>query len=150
MDRLTREHRSWNMSRIKGRDTRPELLVRSIVHRLGFRFRLNPVKLPGRPDVVLTRHRTAVFVHGCFWHRHAHCRFAYRPKSNVSFWTEKFGQNVARDSRNMRALRRLGWRVLVVWECQATDRAALAKRLAAALTAGGVPAPTPAKKGRRT
>lgn len=150
MDRLTRERRSWNMSRIRSRDTKPELLVRSVLHRLGFRFRLNSVRLPGRPDVVLTRHRTAVFVHGCFWHRHAYCRFAYQPKSNVGFWTEKFGQNVARDSRNKRALRRLGWRVFVVWECQAADRAALTKRLAAALSAGGVPPPTTAKKGRRT
>jgi DNA mismatch endonuclease (patch repair protein) len=152
MDRLTRERRSWNMSRIRRRDTKPELIVRSVLHGLGFRFRLSPVRLPGRPDVVLTRHRTVVFVHGCFWHRHADCRFAYEPKSNVGFWTEKFGQNVSRDSRNEKVLRRLGWRVVVVWECQAANRGALTKRLASALAAGGGQRPLPksAKKTRRT
>ena len=138
------------MSRIRGRDTKPELLVRSVLHRLGFRFRLNPVRLPGRPDVVLTRHHTVIFVHGCFWHRHGGCRFAFQPKTNVEFWTEKFGQNVARDARNKRALRRLGWRVLVVWECEASDRAALTQRLAAALPVRCAPSPPPAKRGRRT
>jgi DNA mismatch endonuclease (patch repair protein) len=129
MDRLTREHRSWNMSRIRGRDTKPELLVRSILHRLGFRFRLNRTKLPGRPDVVLTRHRTVVFVHGCFWHRHAGCRFAYTPKSNLQFWTTKLEGNVARDKKALRALRALGWRTVIVWECQTADGPKLANRL---------------------
>lgn len=146
MDRLTRELRSWNMAQIRSRNTRPERLVRSVLHRLGFRFGLNSARLPGRPDVVLTRHRVAVFVHGCFWHRHPCCRFSYMPKSNVAFWAEKFRQNVARDSRNRRALRRLGWRVFVVWECQASDRAALTERLAAALLTGGARRPAPAKK----
>src|SRR3954468_7400909 len=116
MDSLTREHRSWNMSRIKGRDTKPELLVRSILHRMGYRFRLHQNQLPGRPDVVLTRHRTVVFVHGCFWHRHHRCRYAYTPKSNIAFWSEKFRLNVARDARVRQLLRSMGWRVLVVWE----------------------------------
>ncbi len=133
MDRLTREHRSWNMSRIRGRNTQPELVVRSALHRLGFRFRLHGKKLPGRPDIVLPRYRAVAFVHGCFWHRHPSCRFAYAPKSNVAFWTEKFEQNVGRDSRNQSALRRLGWRFVVVWACEAADRAALAQRLAAAV-----------------
>jgi DNA mismatch endonuclease (patch repair protein) len=133
MDSLTPEHRSWNMSRIKGRNTRPEIVVRSVLHGLGFRFRLRGRKVLGRPDVVLVRHRAVVFVHGCFWHRHRGCRFSYQPKSNVAFWAEKFRQNVARDARNKRELRRLGWRVVVVWECQAADRAALRRRLAAAL-----------------
>jgi DNA mismatch endonuclease (patch repair protein) len=137
MDRLTPERRSWNMSRIKGRDTGPELVVRSTLHHLGFRFRVHGKKLPGLPDVVLPRHRTVIFVHGCFWHRHRRCRFAYQPKSNIPFWSDKFAQNVARDSRNRRELRRLGWRVVVVWECQAADREALAERLAAALAAVG-------------
>jgi DNA mismatch endonuclease (patch repair protein) len=129
MDRLTRERRSWNMSRISGRDTKPELLVRSILHRLGFRFRLNRTKLPGRPDVVLTRHRTVVFVHGCFWHRHARCRLAYTPKSNLPFWTAKFEENVARDKRVLRTLRALGWRPVIVWECQIADERKLTRRL---------------------
>lgn len=138
MDCLSAEHRSWNMSRIRGRDTKPEVAVRSVLHYLGFRFRLTPVKLPGKPDVVLTRHRTAVFVHGCFWHQHDHCRFAYQPKTNVSFWTEKFRQTIARDHRTSLELQRLGWRVFVVWECQTDDRAALANLIATAIGTGGV------------
>lgn len=129
MDTLTRERRSWNMSRIKGRDTKPELLVRSMLHRLGYRFRLHHRRLPGRPDVVLPKHRTVVFVHGCFWHRHPRCRYAYTPKSNVAFWTTKFEQNVARDAEARRALRKTGWRVVVVWECQAKDATILTARL---------------------
>ena len=119
MDRLSPEHRSWNMSRIRGRDTQPELAVRSALHRAGYRFRLHRKDLPGRPDIVLPKHRTVVFVHGCFWHRHKGCRFAYTPKSRVAFWQKKFDDNVERDRRNVRALRALGWRVVTVWECQA-------------------------------
>jgi DNA mismatch endonuclease (patch repair protein) len=150
MDRLTPERRSWNMSRIKGRDTGLELVVRSALHRLGFRFRLHGRKLPGRPDVVLPRHRAVLFVHGCFWHRHRGCRFAYQPKSNISFWTNKFEETVARDSRNSKELRRLGWRVIVVWECQTADREALSARLAAALTVATAAPTAAAKKVRRT
>ncbi|MFN4241829.1 MAG: very short patch repair endonuclease [Tepidisphaerales bacterium] len=123
MDRLTSEHRSWNMSRIRNRNTRPEMVVRSALHRLGHRFRLaTGNSLPGRPDVVLPSLRLVVFVHGCFWHRHDKCKFAYTPKSRVEFWQKKFEQNRARDQRAASALRRLGWRVLVVWECQCEDR----------------------------
>ena len=118
VDRLSPEHRSWNMSRIRGRNTQPELAVRSALHRAGYRFRLHRKDLPGRPDIVLPKHRTVVFVHGCFWHRHPGCRFAYTPKSRVAFWQKKFDDNVARDRRNVRALRALGWRVITVWECQ--------------------------------
>src|SRR5437868_8968504 len=109
-DTISREHRSWNMSRIKNRDTSPERIVRSVLHRMGFRFRLQGRKLPGRPDIVLPRHRIVVLVHGCFWHRHSRCRFTYTPKSNVPFWTRKFEGNVARDRRATKALRALGWR----------------------------------------
>lgn len=133
MDRLTTERRSWNMSRIRGKDTRPELVVRSVLHSLGFRFRLHRKDLPGNPDIVLPRHSVVVLVHGCFWHRHRGCRFAYTPKSNLAFWTEKFKQNVARDAHNTSDLRRLGWRVVLVWECQTGDRAALAQLLTASL-----------------
>ena len=134
MDRLTSAQRSWNMSRIKGRNTAPERVVRSVLHRHGFRFLLNSNRdLPGRPDVVLRRHQVAVFVHGCFWHRHKHCRFAYEPKSNASFWFDKFKANTLRDARSRRDLRRLGWHVLVVWECQTSDRVALERRLVGAL-----------------
>ena len=133
MDRISRERRSWNMSRIRGRDTKPEVTVRSVLHRLGFRFRLHRKDLPGRPDIVLARHRNVILVHGCFWHRHSRCRFAYNPKSNTTFWKQKFAANVLRDKRDRRRLRGLAWRVIVVWECQAVDRAALATRLGAAL-----------------
>jgi DNA mismatch endonuclease (patch repair protein) len=129
MDRLTKERRSWNMSRIRSRHTKPELIVRSVLHQLGFRFRLNHRSLPCRPDVVLTRYRTAVFVHGCFWHRHPGCQYAYTPKTNLPFWTKKFQANVSRDKGAMRSLRRMGWKTVVVWECQTTDRGALIRRL---------------------
>jgi DNA mismatch endonuclease (patch repair protein) len=118
VDRLTRERRSWNMSRIRSRDTGPELKVRSALHRAGYRFRLHRKDLPGCPDIVLPKYRTVVFVHGCFWHRHLGCRYAYTPKSRVVVWNEKFRANVERDRRNKRDLRRLGWRVVTVWECR--------------------------------
>lgn len=118
MDSLTPERRSWNMGRIRGRDTKPELLLRSVLHREGLRFRLHAKTLPGRPDLVLPKYRIAIFVHGCFWHRHQACPFAYNPKSNAKFWQKKFGENVARDARKADELRRAGWRVMVVWECE--------------------------------
>lgn len=119
MDRLSREHRSWNMSRVRGKDTGPEKQVRSALHRAGYRFRLHRETLPGRPDIVLPKYQTVVFVHGCFWHRHKSCQFAYTPKSRTDFWNRKFQSNIERDRRNVRALRRLGWRVVTVWECEA-------------------------------
>lgn len=119
-DRVTKERRSWNMSRIRGKDTAPEKLVRSALHKLGFRFRLHVRNLPGRPDIVLPKHRTVVFVNGCFWHRHPGCRYAYTPKSNVEFWREKFRANVQRDRRQRQRLEELGWRVIVIWECEAS------------------------------
>ena len=122
------------MSRIKNRDTTPERVVRSVLHRMGFRFRLHGRKLPGRPDVVLPRHRTVVLVHGCFWHRHARCRFAYTPKSNLPFWLRKFEENVARDRRAAKALHAHGWKVITVWECQTGDIDQLTRILARALT----------------
>jgi DNA mismatch endonuclease (patch repair protein) len=121
------------MSRIRGRNTKPETTIRSVLHRLGLRFRLHVKDLPGTPDIVLARHRTVVLAHGCFWHRHPRCRFAYSPKSNKTFWQQKFAATVLRDQRDRRLLRGFGWRVIVVWECQTTDRAALAKRLGSAL-----------------
>jgi len=129
MDRLTPEHRSWNMSRIRSRDTSPERVVRSLLHRLGYRFRLHRRDLPGSPDIVLPRHRAVVFVHGCFWHRHRGCRFAYTPKTRQQFWMQKFRENQARDERARRKLRRMGWRVLVVWECQTARPDRLGSRL---------------------
>lgn len=118
MDKLTPEQRSRNMSRIRSRDTRPEKLVRSILHHMGFRFRLHRKDLPGRPDIVLPRHHTIILVHGCYWHRHPGCRFAYTPKTNQDFWKTKFKENTARDSHQTHELTALGWRVLTVWECE--------------------------------
>ena len=128
-DIVSSEQRSRIMSRIRGRDTTPELVVRRMAHRLGFRFRLHPKDLPGRPDIVFPRFRAAVFVHGCFWHRHNGCRYAYTPKSRVAFWTEKFKKNVAHDRRSEEALRNLGWRVLVIWECETQNEIALKRCL---------------------
>lgn len=128
-DIVNKEQRSRNMSRIRGRDTKPELVVRRTAHRMGFRFRLYRKDLPGTPDLIFPKHRLAVFVHGCYWHRHSGCRFAYSPKSRVEFWTKKFEQNVERDSRNQTALRDLGWRVLVIWECETRDYIIVEDRL---------------------
>ena len=96
-DRLTKEHRSWNMSRIRGRDTGPERSLRSMLHRAGYRFRLHDKRLPGRPDIVLHKYKTAIFVNGCFWHRHAGCRNATTPSSRTDFWQKKFAETVERD-----------------------------------------------------
>lgn len=130
--------RSEIMSRIKGRNTTPELVVRRIAHRLGFRFRLHRRDLPGSPDMVFPRYRTVVFVHGCFWHRHDSCRYAYHPKSRVQFWAKKFEENVARDARNQIALHDLGWRVLVVWECETKHHGTVRARLLAHLGRRGI------------
>jgi DNA mismatch endonuclease (patch repair protein) len=128
-DRISREHRSWNMSRIRGENTKPERVVRSLLHRMGFRFRLHRRDLPGTPDIVLPKYRTVVFVHGCYWHRHPGCRYAYTPKSRVEFWKTKFSQNVKRDVRVRSELETLGWNIVVVWECELRDSEALAERL---------------------
>jgi DNA mismatch endonuclease, patch repair protein len=128
-DRLTPERRSWNMSRIKGRDTGPEKRVRSILHRLGFRFTLRRKGLPGKPDVVMPARRTVVFIHGCFWHQHKGCRNAVLPKTRADFWLAKLTGNTDRDRRSSIALRRLGWRVLVVWECELEVEAKLERTL---------------------
>lgn len=130
-DIVDSRRRSELMAAIRTRDTAPELTVRRIAHRMGLRFRLHPKDLPGRPDVVLPKHRLVVFVHGCFWHRHAGCRYATTPKSRIAFWTEKFAANVARDARHEAALRELGWRVLVIWECETRDAGTVERRLAA-------------------
>jgi DNA mismatch endonuclease, patch repair protein len=119
MDRISTEHRSWNMSRIRSCDTKPEQIVRSILHRLGFRFRINSGKrIFGKPDIVLPKYKTVIFVHGCFWHRHARRQFAYTPKSRIDFWTAKFAANQRRDVLVKRTLARKGWKVLIIWECK--------------------------------
>lgn len=140
MDKISAEKRSWNMSRIRGKNTRPERVVRSLLHRMGYRFRLHCADLPGKPDVVLPRFRTVVLVHGCFWHRHPGCRFAYVPETRVEFWLNKFGKNVARDRKSRKALEQLGWKVCVVWECEIkADRLSVARRLSEQLNGREVP-----------
>lgn len=129
MDTLSKEKRSWNMSRIRGRDTTPERLVRSLLHRLGYRFRLHARELPGHPDIVLPRLKTALLVHGCFWHRHSRCRFAYTPKTRKAFWESKFASNQARDAAVRSQLRKLGWKIITIWECQTSNEPSLALRL---------------------
>jgi DNA mismatch endonuclease (patch repair protein) len=106
------------MSRITGRDTAPERALRSALHRAGLRFRLHRRDLPGRPDIVLPSRRLAIFVHGCFWHRHEGCRFTTTPTTNAEFWQRKFASNTTRDAANVAALEALGWRVIVAWECE--------------------------------
>ena len=117
-DIFTKGKRSWNMSRIKGKDTKPELLLRSLLHRIGFRFRLHDKNLPGKPDIVLPRYKTVIFVNGCFWHRHSGCRYAYTPKSRQEFWSKKFEATVKRDKEKKEKLKEEGWDVIVVWECE--------------------------------
>lgn len=118
VDKLTPDRRSWNMSRIRAKDTKPEMVVRSLLHRMGYRFRLHRSDLPGKPDIVLPKYGTVIFVHGCFWHRHKNCLLASTPKTRREFWRRKFTDNVARDDRNRRELEALGWKVMYVWECE--------------------------------
>ena len=129
MDVVSTEQRSAQMSRIRGKNTKPELVVRRLVHALGYRFRIHRRDLPGVPDLAFLRRRKVIFVHGCFWHRHPGCRYAYTPKSNVEFWQKKFSSNVERDERVMNNLRTAGWATLVIWECETSDLEALSARL---------------------
>jgi len=124
-DKIDPARRSANMARIRGKDTAPELRVRSALHKLGFRFRLHRSDLPGTPDIVLPKYRTVILVHGCFWHRHPGCKYAYMPKSRVQFWQKKFADNVQRDQRALGNLDDAGWRTMVVWECETKDPAEL-------------------------
>jgi DNA mismatch endonuclease (patch repair protein) len=133
VDVLTKKQRSFNMSQIRNKDTHPEILVRSIVHRLRYRYALHSKDLPGHPDMVLTRHRKIIFIHGCFWHMHK-CRYGrVKPATNVDFWRAKREGNVARDKKNLRKLRKDGWKVLVVWECWTRDITKLEAHLRAFL-----------------
>jgi DNA mismatch endonuclease (patch repair protein) len=135
MDVVTAEARSALMSRIRGRDTKPELIVRRLAHALGYRFRLHRRDLPGAPDLVFPGRRKVVFIHGCFWHQHPGCRYAYKPKSNTEFWQKKFSANMERDVRVLLELRERGWSPLVIWECETSDLGALKARLESHLEA---------------
>ena len=117
------------MGRIKGRDTKPEILVRSLVHRMGCRFRVHVRRLPGNPDIVLPRHKKVIFVHGCFWHGHEGCPRAKRPTTNIDFWKRKLAMNMERDKRFKSELQSQGWKVLVVWQCETRKPDELAGKL---------------------
>ncbi len=117
-DRLTREKRSWNMSRIRGKDTKIEVKVRQYLFSQGFRFRKNVAGMPGKPDIVLPKYKTAIFIHGCYWHRHEGCKNCTTPGTNREFWLKKFEQNVQNDLKNRQALQAAGWKILVLWECE--------------------------------
>ena len=128
-DTLSKEARSERMARVRGKDTQPEMRVRRLTHAMGYRYRLHDKRLPGRPDMVFPGRRKVIFVHGCFWHRHPGCPRTRMPKSRVGFWREKLDANAARDERNRAELHRLGWDVLVVWECESEDVEATRQRV---------------------
>jgi DNA mismatch endonuclease (patch repair protein) len=129
VDRLTPERRSWLMSRVGGKNTTPEIVVRKVAHSLGLRFRLHRKDLPGTPDLAFPKWRTAIFVHGCFWHRHPGCSKASTPKTRADYWRHKFESNVQRDKKNVKMLRKRGWLVLTVWECETKNVESLGAKL---------------------
>lgn len=128
-DVFSKEKRSWIMGRVKGANTTPEIVVRRWLHAHGYRFRLHRKDLPGKPDIVLPKHRAVIFVHGCFWHGHQGCKRAALPTSNRKYWEAKIGRNMERDRARARELRKLGWRVATVWECKTRDEGALRRQL---------------------
>ncbi len=121
------------MSRIRSKNTKPELIVRSLLHHMGYRFRLHKKDLPGKPDIVLVKHKTVIFVNGCFWHRHKGCKYAYSPKSRKLFWQEKVNGNIERDNKKRIELKRLGWRVIIIWECEINNKQKLKRKLTTSL-----------------
>ena len=122
MDNKTPKQRSLNMSRIKRRNTKPELKVRKYLHAQGLRYRLNKPKLPGKPDIIFNKYKTVVFIDGCFWHRHKGCKYSYNPKTRVDFWQEKFEKNIIRAKTVNRELGKLSWKIIRIWECEINDR----------------------------
>lgn len=139
MDRLTPQQRSRNMSRIRARDTAPELAVRQFLHRVGYRYRLHAAALPGRPDLVFPARRKVIFVHGCFWHQHSGCPRAFRPASRQQFWQDKFRATRERDARVTADLAKHGWQAFVVWECETRQPAQIAARIGKFLGPVGAP-----------
>ena len=133
VDVFTPEERSRIMGRIGGKNTKPELVVRRLLHAMGYRFRLHAANLPGKPDIVLPRFKSVIFVHGCFWHSHPGCRRATFPSTNTAFWRKKLDGTKARDAANLKALAQAGWKTLVVWECETKDAEALSRTLSAFL-----------------
>lgn len=142
MDRLTPRQRSEVMSKVKGRNTVPEIRVRRALHAMGYRFRLHRSDLPGKPDISLPRHRVCIFVHGCFWHRHPGCPRATTPETNSEFWAKKLSSNVERDQRSAMALAQTGWRVCVIWECETKDALGLDRAVNRCMKATGTTYPS--------
>jgi DNA mismatch endonuclease (patch repair protein) len=120
VDKISKERRSWNMSRIRAKNTKPEVFVRSMLHRMGYRFRIHLNGLPGKPDIVLPKYHTAIFVHGCFWHGHEGCKDFAPPKTRTEWWLNKINGNKKRDTENITQLGRQGWQVIIIWECELT------------------------------
>lgn len=129
VDVYSKSTRSYVMSRIASKDTKPEKIVRSILHRNGYRFRLFSNNLPGHPDIVMPKHRTVIFVNGCFWHQHKRCKLSKNPKSNRSYWEPKLKRNVERDKKQKAQLKKEGWTVIVIWECVAYSEKRLLQQL---------------------
>lgn len=129
MDVFSRGKRSQIMSRISGKDTKPEILVRSLLHRMGYRFRVHKKDLPGKPDITLSKHKKVIFVHGCFWHGHEDCPRSKRPRTNVKFWNKKIDGNIERDKKNIQSLEKLGWTTLTLWTCEIKNQEALKRKL---------------------
>jgi DNA mismatch endonuclease (patch repair protein) len=128
-DHVNPERRSFIMSSVQSKHTKPEMAIRSLVHGRGFRYRLHVATLPGKPDLVFPARRKIILVHGCFWHRHKRCRYATSPKTRTEFWQNKFCANVDRDRRTTRKLRAMGWAILVVWQCELKNPERLSKRI---------------------
>lgn len=135
MDTFTPEKRSSIMRRVRSKNTKPEIKVRTLLHALGFRFRLHRRELPGNPDIIMPKYSTVIFVHGCFWHRHKRCHEASTPATNQDYWIPKFKRTVERDKKNQKELKRLGWNVIVLWECETKDMKRLEENLVKAIVA---------------
>ena len=130
------------MSAVKSKNTKPEILVRKVLHAMGYRFRLHVKELPGKPDIVLPKYKTVIFVNGCFWHRHEGCKYASTPTTNIDFWNAKFAENVARDKKKCQEIQEKGWQVIVIWTCEINNTAALGERLKMLLEANKAQATT--------
>jgi DNA mismatch endonuclease (patch repair protein) len=128
-DVLTKDQRHYNMSRIRAKDTKPEEIVRKYLFSRGYRYRKNDKRYPGKPDIVLPKYHTVIFVHGCFWHRHKGCKFATTPATNRDFWEKKFAENVERDKNVQNQLQSMGWNVIIVWECEIANKRKREERL---------------------
>ena len=129
MDVFSKGKRSQIMSRISGKNTKPEIIVRSLLHRMGYRFRLHDKNMPGKPDIILPKHKKVIFVHGCFWHGHKDCPRSKRPSTNVEFWNKKIDGNIERDNKNIKSLENLGWKTLILWTCEIKNQDILKHKL---------------------